>query len=105
MSFEEFIQTKGFGFLAMLILYIACLKMMYEVGYERGHRKGASQVIRDRQESVNFVYGDGRILRFVPGYDRPVLLDLNDNTVTFLRMKPKEKSEAKEESKAEGELQ
>ena len=103
MSFEEFIQTKGFGFLAMLILYIACLKMMYEVGYERGHRKGASQVIRDRQESVNFVYGDGRILRFVPGYDRPVLLDLNNNTVMFIPMKPKE--ETKEEPKAEGGLQ
>lgn len=103
MSFEEFIQTKGFGFLTMLILYIACLKLAYEVGYERGHRKGASQVILDRQESVNFVYGDGKILRFIPGYDRPVLLDLNDNTVTFLHMKPEENT--KEEPKAEGELQ
>ena len=105
MSFEEFIQTKGFGFLALMIIYIGCLKMAYEVGYERGHRKGASQVIRDRQESVNFVYGDGRVLRFVPGYDRPVLLDLNDNTVMFIPMKPKEEPEAKEEPKAEGGLQ
>ena len=103
MSFEEFIQTKGFGFLALLIIYLGCLKLAYEVGYERGHRKGASQVIRDRQEAVNFVYGDGKIQRFIPGYDRPVLLDLNDDTVTFLRMKPKD--EDKEEPKAEGELQ
>lgn len=103
MSFDEFIQTKGFGFLSLLIIYIVCLKLMYEVGYERGHRKGASQVIHDRQETVNFVYGDGKILRLIPGYDRPVLLDLNDNTITYLRMKPKE--EDKEEPKVEGELQ
>lgn len=105
MSFEEFLNTKGFGFLSLLIVYIVVLKLMYEVGYERGHRKGASQVIRDRQESVNFVYGDGKILRFIPGYDRPVLLDLNDNTITYLRMKPKEEPEANEEPKAEGGLQ
>ncbi|WP_077073618.1 hypothetical protein [Mailhella massiliensis] len=103
MSFEEFIQTKGFGFLALMIIYLGCLKLTYEVGYERGHRKGAGQVIHDRQEAVNFVYGDGKILRFIPGYDRPVLLDLNDNTITYLRMKPKE--EDKEDPKVEGELQ
>lgn len=34
MSFDEFIQTKGFGFLSLLIIYIVCLKLMYEVGEE-----------------------------------------------------------------------
>lgn len=105
MSFEDFLNTRGFGFLSMLIIYVAGLKMMYEVGYERGHRKGASQVIHDRQESVNFVYGDGKILRFIPGYDRPVLLDLNDNTVTFLRMEPKGEEKTKEGPQTEGGLQ
>lgn len=78
MTFDAFIQTKGFGFICMLIVFAGSLKLLYDVGFQRGYNKGVQDNPK-KVEASHYVFSDGRILRFVNG--KSYLIDLNKNTV------------------------
>lgn len=81
MSFEEFIQTRGFGFTVMLVMYIGCLFMMYHTGKHIGFKQGASQVIHDKKQIVQYVYQDGSIVFISEDEEYVVVVNINEGYI------------------------
>ena len=82
MGIDEFLNTKLSGVLFAIAMLIAWAILFYNAGYSRGYAKGMRKN-PENSESTNYVYSDGRILRFVPG-DRPIVIDLEEGTVTTI---------------------
>lgn len=81
MSFEEFIQTRGFGFTVMLVMYIGCLFMMYHTGKHIGFKQGASQVIHDKKQITQYVYPDGSIVYISEDEKYVVVVNINEGYI------------------------
>ena len=81
MSFEEFIQTRGFGFTVMLAMYIVTLVMMYHTGKYVGFKQGASQVIRDKKQITQYVYPDGSIVYISEDEKYVVAVNINEGYI------------------------
>lgn len=82
MGIDEFLNTKLSGALFAIAMLIAWAILWYNAGYSRGYAKG-QRANPEKQETTNYIYADGRILRFVPG-DRPIVIDLDKGTVTTI---------------------
>ena len=82
MGFDEFLNTKLSGVLFAIAMLIAWAILWYNAGHSRGYAKGM-RANPEKQETTNYIYADGRILRFVPG-DRPIIIDLKKETVTTI---------------------
>lgn len=80
MGIDEFLNTKLSGVLFAIAMLIGWAVLWYNAGYSRGYSKGM-RANPEKQETTNYIYADGRILRFVPGY-RPIVIDLEAGTVT-----------------------
>ena len=93
MMFDEFIQTKFFGFLSCCLTFAMLCYFIWKTGYASGYQNGINDNPKNR-EVHTYIYEDGRMLRFIPGVDRPALIDLNNNSVIFLDMEPKQNHEA-----------
>lgn len=93
MTFDEFIQTKFFGFLSCCLAFAMLCYFIWKTGYASGYQNGIKDNPKNR-EVHTYIYEDGRMLRFIPGVDRPVLINLNNNSVIFLDMEPKQNHEA-----------
>lgn len=81
MTFEEFIQTRGFGFTVMLVAYIGCLFMMYHTGKHVGFKQGASQVIHDKKQITQYVYPDGSIVYISEDEKYVVVVNINEGYI------------------------
>lgn len=81
MTFEEFIQSRGFGFTVMLIMYVGCLFMTYHTGKHVGFKQGASQVIRDKKQITQYVYPDGAIVFISEDEEYVVVVNINEGCV------------------------
>ena len=88
MTFDAFIQTKGFGFICMIVVFVGCLKLLYDLGFQRGYGKGVQDNPK-KVEASHYVFSDGRILRFVNG--KSYLIDLQKNTVELVIPEKQEK--------------
>lgn len=78
MTFEEFIQTRGFGFIIMLAMYIASLLIIYHTGKRVGFTQGASQVIHDKKQITQYVYPDGNIVYISEDEEYVVVVNINE---------------------------
>ena len=82
MGIDEFLNTKLSGVLFAIAMLIAWAILFYNAGYSRGYAKGMRNN-PENSEATNYVYSDGRILRFAPG-DKPIIIDLEEGTVTTI---------------------
>lgn len=82
MGIDEFLNTKLSGVLFAIAMLIAWAILFYNAGYSRGYAKGM-RANPENSEATNYVYSDGRILRFAPG-DKPIIIDLEEGTVTTI---------------------
>lgn len=82
MGLIEFMNTKLSGVLFAITMLLGWAMLWYYAGYSRGYTKGMTKN-PEKQETINYIYADGRILRFVPG-DRPIIIDLKKETVTTI---------------------
>ena len=82
MVINEFMNTKLSGVLFTITMLICWAMLWYYAGYSKGYTKGMTKN-PEKQETTNYIYADGRILRFVPG-DRPIIIDLEKGTVTTI---------------------
>lgn len=82
MGIDEFLNTKLSGVLFAIAMLIGWAVLWYHAGYSRGYSKGMMKN-PENSEASNYVYSDGRILRFAPG-DRPIVIDLEKGTVSAL---------------------
>lgn len=89
MTFDEFIQTKFFGFLSCCIAFAMLVYFVWKTGYSSGYAKGIKDNPKNR-EVHTYIYNDGRMLRFVPGIDRPIIIDAKNNKVTFVPIEPEQ---------------
>ena len=97
MSIDEFMQTKFFGFLFCCIAFFGTAWFIWKAAYTGGYQKGIEDNPKNRDVHT-YIYSDGRMLRFIPGQERPVLIDLEHNTVSFLPVEPKAKSDMPKEA-------
>lgn len=82
MGLVEFLNTKLSGVLFAITMQIGWAMIWYYAGYSRGYRRGIAKN-PEKQETINYIYADGRILRFSPG-DRPIVIDIDKGTVTTI---------------------
>lgn len=68
--FDEFIQTKFFGFLSCCIAFAMLCYFVWKTGYASGYKNGIKDNPKNR-EVHTYIYEDGRMLRFIPGVVRP----------------------------------
>ena len=47
------------------------------------------------REVHTYIYDDGRMLRFAPGIERPIIIDAKNNKVTFIPIEPEQNEGAK----------
>ncbi len=89
MGLIEFLNTKLSGALFAITMLIAWACLWYYAGYSRGYTRGMTKN-PEKQETINYIYADGRILRFSPD-DRPIVIDLEKGTVTTIVPKEEKK--------------
>ena len=75
-------NTQFFGVLFVIAMMMGWALVWYGAGYILGYAKGM-RTNPEKHETTNYIYADGRILRFVPG-DRPIIIDLEKETVTTI---------------------
>lgn len=82
MRIIEFMNTKLSGVLFSITMLIGWAMIWYYAGYSRGYTRGIAKN-PEKQETINYIYADGRILRFSPE-ERPIIIDLEKETVTTI---------------------
>ena len=89
MTFDEFMQTKFFGFLFCCLAFAMLCYFVWKTGYASGYQNGIEDNPKNR-EVHTYIYEDGRMLRFIPGIERPVLIDAKNNKVIFVPIEPEQ---------------
>ena len=94
MTFDEFMQTKFFGFLFCCLAFAMLCYFVWKTGYASGYQNGIEDNPKNR-EIHTYIYDDGRMLRFSPGIERPIIIDAKNNKVTFIPIEPEQNEGAK----------
>ena len=97
MGFDKFMQTKFAGFLFCCIAFFATLWFVYRAAETSGYMRGIKDNPKNR-DIHTYILADGRMIRFLPGSERPVIIDAEKGTVLFVPMEPeKDATEASHE--------
>lgn len=94
MTFDEFMQTKFFGFLFCCLAFAMLCYFVWKTGDASGYQNGIEDNPKNR-EVHTYIYDDGRMLRFAPGIERPIIIDAKNNKVTFIPIEPEQNEGAK----------
>ena len=94
MLIQDFFMSKGFGFLLMVVLYIFSIYQAFHAGYaKRGIEERASK--KDTSQIVNYVYGNGTIIRF--DEKNVYHIDVENNKLTTIPLDEIEKQKVEKE--------
>ena len=93
MSFDEFMQTKFAGALFCFIAFFTTLWFVWRSAEASGYMRGIQENPKNR-DIHTYILADGRMVRFLPGNDRPVVIDAVKGTVLFVPMEPEQLKEA-----------
>ena len=93
MMFDEFMQTKFAGALFCFIAFFTTIWFVYRSAEASGYMRGIKDNPKNR-DIHTYILADGRMLRFLPGQERPVLIDTEKGTVLFVPMEPEQLKEA-----------
>ena len=93
MKFDEFMQTKFAGFLFCCIAFFTTLWFVWRSAEASGYMRGIQEAPQGR-DIHTYILDDGRMVRFLPGNDRPVVIDAEKGTVLFVPMESEHLKEA-----------
>ena len=93
MNFDEFMQTKFAGFLFCCIAFFTTLWFVHRSAEASGYMRGIQENPKNR-DIHTYILADGRMVRFFPGQERPVVIDAVKGTVLFVPIEPEQLKEA-----------
>lgn len=93
MSFDEFMQTKFAGALFCFIAFFTTLWFVWRSAEASGYMRDIQENPKNR-DIHTYILDDGRMVRFLPGQERPVVIDAKKGTVLFVPVEPEQIKEA-----------